>query len=252
MKYIAVFSVWAASFTSTVVAYTPVSGIYPLYASKSSIATTYGGNWPGGMCSFSDYPHDGLNGVAIGGEQWFGAAACGACVKITGASGSVTAMVNNQCPECKDNHLDLEEVYAAKVDANFKTKGIFNITWLVKSSPSISALVADASLYPTRQFVPCTISGNLQFKNKEGTSQWYFAMQVRNSRLPIDTLEVSTNGGASWTRVNRETYNFFTSYSGFGETVDIRVTSTTGQQIIEKGIKVSSGGIVQGTKQFSV
>ncbi|KAG8724795.1 hypothetical protein FRC09_014217 [Ceratobasidium sp. 395] len=231
MKYIAVFTVWAASFTSAVVAYTPVSGIYPLNASKSSIATTYGGNWAGGMCSFSDYPHDGLNGVAIGGEQWFGAAACGACVKITGASGSVTAMVNNQCPECKDNHLDLEEVYAAKVDSNFKTKGIFNITW---------------------QFVPCTISGNLQFKNKEGTSQWYFAMQVRNSRLPIDTLEVSTNGGVSWTRVNRETYNFFTSYSGFGETVDIRVTSTTGQQIIEKGIKVSSGSIVQGTKQFSV
>ncbi|GAB1527654.1 hypothetical protein RhiTH_010842 [Rhizoctonia solani] len=231
MKYIAAFSVWAASVASSVAAYTPVSGIYPLNASKSSIATTYGGNWPGGMCSFSDYPHVGLNGVALGGAQWFGAAGCGACIKITGASGSVTAMVNDQCPECNNNHLDLDEAYAAKVDANFRAKGIFDIKW---------------------EFVPCTVSGNLQFKNKEGTSQWYFAMQVRNSRLPIDTLEVSTNNGASWTKVNREPYNFFTAYSGLGEVVDVRVTSTTGQQIIQKGIKVSSGSIVQGTQQFSV
>jgi expansin (peptidoglycan-binding protein) len=36
-------------------------------------------------------------------------------------------------------------------------------------------------------------------------------MQVRNSVLPVDTLEVSTNGGASWTMVtDREYYNFFT------------------------------------------
>ncbi|CCO29731.1 Expansin-yoaJ AltName: Full=EXLX1 [Rhizoctonia solani AG-1 IB] len=230
MKYLAAFSFWAVSLASGVIAYTPVSGIYPLNASKSAIATTYGGNWPGGMCSFSDYPHVGLNGVALGGEQWFGAAGCGACIKITGASGSVTAMVNDQCPECKNNHLDLDEAYAAKVDANFRTKGIFDIKW---------------------EFVPCPISGNLQFKNKEGTSQWYFAMQVRNSRLPIDTFEVSTNNGATWTKVNREPYNFFTYYSGFGTTVDVRITSTTGQQIIQKGIKVSSGSIVQGTQQFS-
>ena len=53
----------------------------------------------------------------------------------------------------------------------------------------------------------------MQFKNKEGTSAYYFAMQVRNSVLPIDTLEVSTNQGATWTKVDRFEYNFFTSYS---------------------------------------
>lgn len=96
------------------------------------------------------------------------------------------------------------------------------------ASPAVGAdygLVGD--------FVPCPVSGNLQFKNKEGTSTsprlsevlsgwltrdvsagaYYFALQVRNSVLPIDKLEVSTNGGASWTAVERAEYNYFTSYS---------------------------------------
>jgi expansin len=63
-----------------------------------------------------------------------------------------------------------------------------------------------------REFVPCTgvVSGNLEFKNKEGSSAFYFAMQVRNSILPIDKLEVSTDGGSTWTNVERESYNYFT------------------------------------------
>jgi expansin len=40
--------------------------------------------------------------------------------------------------------------------------------------------------------------------------QWYFALQVRNSILPIDKLEVSTDGGANWTNVARTDYNYFT------------------------------------------
>jgi hypothetical protein len=77
-------------------------------------AQTYGGDWTGGTCSFSDYPNAGINGVALGAQQcvlrimrictcsltevhrWFGATGCGACVNITGATGSVIAMVNNQ------------------------------------------------------------------------------------------------------------------------------------------------------------
>lgn len=49
-------------------------------------------------------------------------------MEITGATGTVTAMVNNQCPECVNNHLDLEEGYAAQVDKDFRTKGIFDIS----------------------------------------------------------------------------------------------------------------------------
>jgi hypothetical protein len=39
--------------------------------------------------------------------------------------------------------------------------------------------------------------------------------------------------------------------SGFGTVVDIRITATTGAQIIEKGITISSDSIVAGTQQFT-
>jgi expansin (peptidoglycan-binding protein) len=98
-----------------------------------------------------------------------------------------------QCPECVDNHLDLETNYAVKVDKDFATKGIFDITW---------------------DFIPCTqLSGSLQFKNKEGSSAYYFALQVRNSVLPIDKLEVSKDKGKTWTNVVRSDYNYFTALS---------------------------------------
>jgi expansin len=38
-------------------------------------------------------------------------------------------MINDQCPECVDNHLDLDLSYAAQVDVNYASKGIFDITW---------------------------------------------------------------------------------------------------------------------------
>jgi expansin (peptidoglycan-binding protein) len=143
------------------------------------------------MCSL-DAPGAVVNGVALGKQQWFGAAGCGACVNITGASGSVIAMVNDQCPECVNDHLDLSTSYAGSVDKDWATKGIFDITW---------------------DFVPCPVAGKLQYKNKSGSSAYYFALQVRNSVLPIDTLEVSSNSGKTWTNVQRTDYNFFTSTS---------------------------------------
>jgi hypothetical protein len=76
--------------------YTPASGIYPLNAKKSSIATFYGGNWEGGMCMFDGYNHGDLPGIALGKQQWFGGAGCGACVQITGKAGTVVAMIADQ------------------------------------------------------------------------------------------------------------------------------------------------------------
>ncbi|KAL1740706.1 Non-catalytic module family EXPN protein [Schizophyllum fasciatum] len=205
------------------------SGVDALRGSRSGTATTYGGNWKGGACSFADYDQGSFAGVAIGSSEWFGSASCGACLSVTGASGTATVMVVDKCPECEAGHLDLFSDVAGQIDANYATKGIFDITW---------------------EQIDCPVSGNMQFKNKEGTSGYYFAMQVRNVAEPVDSLEVSTNGGSSWTSVNREDYNYFTSYSGFGDKVDVRVTSMSGKQVVQSGITVSSGSIVEGSSQF--
>lgn len=72
-----------------------------------------------------------------------------------------------------------------------------------------------------------------------GTSQWWFSMQVRNSNVPVKSLEVSTDGGKSWKGTTRRDYNFFENPSGFGtQTVDVRVTGSTGATIIVKNVSV--------------
>jgi expansin len=186
-------------------------------------------------CSFSDYPHDtGVsNGVALGLQQWFGAAGCGACVNITGPSGSVIAMVNDQV--CMLQMIwSIWIQYSLSGAPSVLSVLITTLTLMIamarkliliikpmESSTSLGRFLllplAQLILFtnPTsqRDFIPCPLSGNIQFKNKEGTSAYYFAMQVRNSVLPIDTLEVSTDGGSTWTNVEREEYNYFTSYS---------------------------------------
>ncbi|KIY43622.1 Non-catalytic module family EXPN protein, partial [Fistulina hepatica ATCC 64428] len=208
---------------------TTSSGVSELEGSRSGIATFYGGNWDGGACLFTDYPQGSWNGTAISSTQWFGSAACGACLEVTGSSGTVTVMVVDECPECDENHLDLFEDIATTVDANAATDGEFDITW---------------------ELVPCAVTGNMQFKNKSGASAYWFAMQVRNTVVPVDSLEVSIDGGSTWTSVEREDYNFFVYSSGFGSSVDIRVTSMTGEQITQSDVEVSDGLIVEGSSQF--
>lgn len=64
-------------------------------------------------------------------------------------------------------------------------------------------------------------------------------MQVRNSNLPVKSLEVSIDNGRTWVGTTRKEYNFFENPSGFRtETVDVRVTSSTGSTIIVKGVNV--------------
>lgn len=65
-------------------------------------------------------------------------------------------------------------------------------------------------------------------------------MQVRNSNLPVKSLEVSIDNGKSWTGTTRKDYNFFENPSGFRtQTVDVRITSSTGSTIVVKGVNVN-------------
>lgn len=64
-------------------------------------------------------------------------------------------------------------------------------------------------------------------------------MQVVNHNEPVESLEVSTDGGSTWQATTRKDYNFFENPSGFGTTeVDVRITSTTGKVISVKGVGV--------------
>ncbi|KAJ5958574.1 uncharacterized protein N7479_005724 [Penicillium vulpinum] len=187
-------------------------------------ATFYGGNVGGGTCSFSGYTLPShLFGTALSLQRWDDAANCGACVSVTGPNGnSIKAMVVDQCPECESNHLDLfQDAFAELSDIS---AGIIQTTW---------------------SYVSCDLDGPLKLKNKEGTSAYWFSMQVVNANEPVTSLEVSTDGGNTWQGTTRQYYNFFENSAGFGtSTVDVRITGASGNTVVVNNVGVGSGSEV--------
>ncbi|KOS44413.1 hypothetical protein ACN38_g4644 [Penicillium nordicum] len=184
-------------------------------------ATFYGGNVGGGTCSFSGYTLPShLFGAALSLQRWDDAAECGACVSVTGPKGnSIKAMIVDQCPECESNHLDLFQDAFAELSGI--SAGIIQTTW---------------------SYVSCDLDGPLKLKNKEGTSAYWFSMQVVNANEAVTALEVSTDGGSSWKSTTRTYYNFFENTAGFGtSTVDVRITGASGKTVVVKDVGVSSG-----------
>ncbi|KAF3042193.1 hypothetical protein E8E12_009213 [Didymella heteroderae] len=200
--------------------------------SKRGEATFYGGNTSGGKCSFDGgytIP-SGLFGTALSDSNWANAGNCGACVSVTGPSGnSIKAMITDECPGCGTNHLDLyPDAFKKLADPS---KGVIPISW---------------------DFVPCGITSPIVLKNKSGTSPYWFSMQVVNSNVAVKSLEVSTDGGKTWKATTRQPYNYFENSAGFGtQSVDVRVTSTSGQSIVVKSVSIASTTTKTASSNFS-
>ncbi|KAG9499187.1 hypothetical protein J7337_010005 [Fusarium musae] len=197
-------------------------------ASVSGSSTFYGGNLAGGNCMFSTYTlPSGILGTAFSGQKWDNAANCGACIEVTGPSGTIKAMIVDQCHECDPGHLDLFP------DA-FKAVG--GTDGIVKTS---------------YKFVECGITTPLVLHNKEGTSANWFSIQVVNANEPVKSVQVSTDGGSTWKRTERKDYNFFENPAGFGKTsVDVKVTSSTGKSVVVKNVGVTAGAQYKASSNF--
>lgn len=61
-------------------------------------ATFYGGNLSGGHCSFTTMSAipNGMYGTAYSGQVWNSAGMCGACLKVSRGSNSITVLVSNK------------------------------------------------------------------------------------------------------------------------------------------------------------
>lgn len=196
----------------------------------SGEATFYGGNTDGGMCSFAGYTiPSGVFGTALSSSNWANAGNCGACVSVTGPSGEkITAMIVDQCPGCGDNHLDLFENAFTNLAA--ASVGVIPVSW---------------------ELVECGITTPISIRNKSGTSAYWFSMQVVNSNVPVEKLEVSTDGGSSWTATERQDYNYFQYSAGFGSAaVSVKVTSSTGKSIVIDNVIAGSEQSFEASSNF--
>lgn len=194
----------------------------PIHA---GIATYYDATGAG-ACSFDPSPGD-LMVAAMNAEEYDNAAVCGAQVRVIGAKGSITVRIVDLCPECKAGHLDLSREAFALIDD--VPKGRVPINWQVISPP---------------------LTGPIVYHFKEGSNQWWTAVQVRNHRNPIARLEFQ-NGAGNWINVPRTSYNYFVQTSGMGVGPHaFRVTDLYGNVLTDTGIAFVENGSVNGAAQF--
>ncbi len=189
------------------------------------IATFYGATGAG-ACSFAPSPAD-LLVTAINAEEYERAALCGAYVHVTGPNGDVTVRIVDLCPECKAGHLDLsQEAFALIADP---VEGQVAIRW---------------------QIVSPLLVGPIAYHFKEGSNQWWTAVQIRNHRNPIASVEYYN--GEQWVAVVRTDYNYFVQTEpGMGAgPYQFRVTDLYGNVLVDNNITHSENGTVDGSAQF--
>lgn len=152
--------------------------------------------------------------------------ACGAHLAVTGPNGAtVTVKIVDRCPECKPGDIDLSAEAFAKLAA--PSAGRIRISWKLLSP---------------------ALSGPVAYKYKDGSSQYWCGIQIRNHRNPVRSLEVQVNG--AWKSLPRQEYNYFLSADGTGCGSTIRVTDVYGHHLVSSGIAIRPGVVQQGTGQF--
>ena len=195
-------------------------------ATHTGEATYYNEADGGGNCSFDPTPQDLMVG-AMNHTDYADSAICGAYVELTGPNATITIRIVDQCPECPAGNIDLSPLAFSKIAE--LVKGRVPITWRIVSPD---------------------ISGPIHYQFKEGSSQWWTAVQIRNHRNPIAKFEYLAKNG-QFKAVPRENYNYFVESSGMGPgPYTFRVTDSYGNVLTDSGIVLNVGGEVAGAAQF--
>lgn len=209
--------------------YAPLDqSVTPLENFRNGVITWYNADGRGN-CSFDATPNDlDVAALTMADGLYNTAAWCGACAEVQGPQGKVVVRIVDSCPSCGSNHLDLSAQAFAKVVPPGTQR--VNVTW---------------------RFVSCPVSGALQYYFKEGSSQYWSALQVRNHRLPIRKLEWLKN--STWVTVPRQDYNYFVEPQGMGSApVRVRATALGGAIVEDTLPGVQPQRVLSGAGQFPV
>lgn len=179
-----------------------------------------------GSCMFDSTPGD-LMVAAMNRNDYAGSQVCGECVSVTGPKGTILVRVVDLCPECPQGNLDLSPLAFSQIgDIEL---GHVPITW---------------------QLVPCPVIGPITYHFKEGSNQWWTAVQIRNHRYPISSVEYLTTQ-QKYKLLERVGYNYFVESAGMGPgQYTFRVTDIYGHVLVDSAIAHEENGNVPGHGQF--
>ncbi len=179
-----------------------------------------------GNCSFEASPED-LMVAAMNHSDYANALLCGAYVEVVGPKGTVTVRIVDRCPECAPGDIDLSREAFALI-ANL-VDGRVPIRWRIVSPE---------------------LAGPIVYRFKEGSNPYWTAVQIRNHRNPVASVEYQLSGGG-FKSIARTEYNYFVEASGMGVgPYTFRVTDIYGNALQDSGVPFIEGGEVQGGGQF--
>ena len=153
--------------------------------------------------------------------------ACGQCLEVTGPAATAVIQVVDRCHSCADNRLVINKPAFDKI-AGKASHGREQVKWRV---------------------VPCGVEGNLEFRIKKTSSEYWTAIQVRNHRVGVKGVEFHRDG--QWVAMTRAEDNYFVAAKGVGKGgMKLRVTGVDGQVVEQAFEKWKDGETYKGAVQF--
>ena len=184
----------------------------PTHTGQATFYTTADGS---GNCSFDKSPNDLMIG-AMNATDYAASAACGGCAHVEGPNGDITIRIVDQCPECPQGNIDLSPTAFDGIAE--RAQGRVSITWT---------------------YVACAVTGPLSYRFKEGSSQYWTAVQVRNQHYRVAKFENQKD--CAFIDVHRESYNYFVEPAGMGPgPYTFRVTDVYGGVVEDSGHRARS------------
>lgn len=190
--------------------------------------TFYGGGYEGGCAMLDPVSREDYWIVAMNLEDYNNAQLAGAYIEVTGELGTINMLVTDLLPEGKKGDLDLyTDAFPLIAPAE---KGRVPVSWRI---------------------IPLDSAENapISFKFKEGSSEFWCGVQVRNHRYPVTRLEYLNDDG-EFIEIPRRQYNFFESMDMGAGPFTFRITDIYGQVIIDENIPLVPDGITEGHVQF--
>lgn len=203
----------------------------PIYTGDG---TAYGDGFGGGNCLFPkvEYYKD-LMYAAINQDQYatdFGCGLCAVAVSTSNPFKPIRVRIIDRCPECAHGSLDFSDK-AFKALTNMNPARV-KIAWAVIPCD------IDIAGYPAL----VEKGSNIKFQFKSGSSQWWFQVQIFNTRYPVAAVEMKVGG--SFVGMSRVTHNYWVKPDGNvgGGPYSFRVTLADGSVVNADNVDLAVSG----------
>ena len=198
----------------------------PIY---SGDGTAYGMITHGGNCLYprKEYYSD-MMFAALNHDQYFEDLGCGLCALVVSTSNPhkpIRVRIIDQCPECEHGSLDFSDK-AFKELTNMDPARV-KITWAL--------IPCDVDILDYPALVEKNSKIGFQFKT--GSSQFWFQVQILNTKYPVALVEVQIDG--KFVGMKREAHNYWARPDGdTGKSLNFRVTLADSTVILAENVEM--------------